>query len=47
MALGPSIVSWTDHAFDKSEREGWVPTDVEAAVLDQHDRRRANAGDAD
>lgn len=47
MALGPSIVSWTDHAFDKSQREGWVPTDVEAAVLDQHDRRRANAGDAD
>ncbi|MDQ3371546.1 MAG: hypothetical protein M3482_02325 [Actinomycetota bacterium] len=47
MASGPSIVVWTEHAFDKAQREGWVPTDVEVALLEQHARRRVNAGDAD
>lgn len=47
MPSGPSIVVWTEHAFDKAQREGWVPTDVEVALLEQHARRRVNTDDAD
>ncbi len=37
MVTGPSIIVWTEHAFDKAQRVGWVPTDVEARLVVAYD----------
>ena len=33
---GPSLIVWTQHALAKAERERFVPSDVEDALLDHH-----------
>ncbi len=42
-----SLIEWTLHARAKAERERFVPTDVEDAVLAHHDDRERNPGEAD
>lgn len=43
----PSLIEWTLHARAKAERERFVPTDVEDAILREHERRERNPGRAD
>jgi hypothetical protein len=44
---GPSLIEWTQHALAKAERERFVPSDVEDALLDHHHERKQNPGEAD
>jgi hypothetical protein len=42
----PVSVRWTRHALDKAQQLGFARHDVEAALLQRHDGRRRNAGQA-
>ncbi|MGO9753712.1 MAG: hypothetical protein ACLP8S_19005 [Solirubrobacteraceae bacterium] len=44
---GPSLIEWTQHALAKAERERFVPSDVEDALLDHHHERQRDPGEAD
>jgi len=40
-------VNWTDHALVKAQLLGLVQSDVERALLENHEIRRRNPGPAD
>lgn len=44
---GPSTVVWSDHALAKAQLLGLSTTDVEDAVLNQHEQRSRNSKAAD
>lgn len=46
MSTEPVLVSWTLHALDKAQQLGVARSDVEAAVLGAHHKRRRNPGKA-
>jgi hypothetical protein len=43
----PSLIEWTEHARVKAERERFVLTDIEDAVLGHHEHRARNPRQAD
>jgi hypothetical protein len=43
----PNFVEWSRHARVKAQLEAWTPTDVERVVIEGHERRERNPGDAD
>jgi len=43
----PSIVSWTDHALLRAAEFAITRADAEAALVEGHQRRRANPGGGD
>lgn len=45
--LKPHAVQWTQHALERAASASLVRGDVEDALLDEHDQRRANTGAAD
>jgi hypothetical protein len=47
MSADPISVRWTDHALAKAQQIGFTRAGVEALLLDGHQGRRRNDGDAE
>jgi hypothetical protein len=46
MSEHPVSISWTQHALAKAQMLGFARHDVEIALLDHHEKRRRNPGQA-
>lgn len=46
MPTDPVSVRWTHHALDKARQLGFARHDVEATLLEHHQERRRNTGEA-